>query len=427
MPEKGADAKARLARNLWNHLSERYPLTRWWWGDGVAVSHLFPEWSKAAFDREAAEWRRLAKDAVEIEDVEVGHWGQFARTTANRILAGSWAEGSEPLRSANLALVVVGLLDPHGAAVPRRPMLERLVAWLDSVAEVSATGFWSRTRMMAEAARLMQQVGGVPAPEGETPERWATLQEAVRAAVGRYSERAASTPREGEPIPWAVSAHVSVDDWRQRRQRMSLESPIMLTKPVPTERLLGLSQPRAAAIQEVVVPGLRQWWVKPGPQGDLLFHGDTYDPSVSLGALLSLWRHTSGVSELTWALSQPPFLEGGLMMVAQLVEKLWPTWPPTRQGFLAQWLQRRRALAGADAWLWLEAGDPVDVLGWLSRFLSREESIAVLPWMKTHPGYYVMSIRVWEVLQRESPARDWTHWVFGAGPAVPQDAFLAPD
>lgn len=425
MPEQDHELKRRLEDSFWSHLAERYPLTRWWWGpERDASAGLFPDWTRSAFEREAAEWRRLAKETVDQEDAEIRHWGQFARVTANRILAGSWTDAAEPVRQANLALTVVGLLDPAGEQYPRLGVVENLAAWLSQVQGVSAVGFWRRTRLAAESARLLRQLARWT-PGGDAGQWQRTLDNAA-AMVKAYGQRAAAADADQETIPWAMSANVQVETWRERRETLGTQNPVIMSKPVPSERLLGRSQSHAAPLQEVVVPGLSQWWVRPGPEGDILYHGDMYDPSVSLGAMLALWRHESPQGNLTWALSQPPLLEGGLTMMATLLHTLWPDWPPIKNRYLGQWLQRRQAMAVADAWLWLEAGDPREVLAWMGKFLSQDEGVAVIPWMKCHPGYYVMSDRVWEVLDSLPDPRDWSHWLFRSGPIVPDAVFSPP-
>ncbi|NMP21456.1 hypothetical protein [Sulfobacillus harzensis] len=413
----GAD-KGRLEASFWSLLAHRYPLTHWWWNsEGKPPASFWIEWSRTAFGREAEDWRRLAKDTVERDEPEVVHWGRFARNTANRILAGSFADAAEPLRYANLVVTITELLDPQASLVNRDVLIQGMADWLGQVRDVAAANFWRRTRMMGEASRLKRQVKSLPVEE--------TLISRVADALQSYVE-AAQSAAEQEPIPWAVSAHVSVEEWRDRREAMSLEAPIAVGKPIPTAHLLGRSEPRAPQIQEVVVPGLAQWWLRPGDEADILFHGDLYDPSVALGSVLSLWRRQNGSDRLSWALTQPPLLEGGLMAVADLVRGLWPDWLPAKERYISQWLQRRRAMAVADAWLWLEAGDADAVLAWMSRFLNKNEALAVIPWMKSHPGYYVMSHRVYDVLSETGPTRDWGHWVFSHGPEVPAQAFMAP-
>jgi hypothetical protein len=91
---------------------------------------------------------------------------------------------------------------------------------------------------------------------------------------------------------------------------------------------------------------------------------------------------------------------------------------------LAQWSQRRRALAAADAWLWLEDGDADDAMKWLIRFVPKAQAISVIPWMKTHPGHYVMAQQTLDVLSSVDLARDWNHWVFRNGPVMPAELFV---
>ena len=112
------------------------------------------------------------------------------------------------------------------------------------------------------------------------------------------------------------------------------------------------------------------------------------------------------------------------MALSRLLETLWPTWTPVKTRIMAQWSQRRRALAAGDAWLWLEDGDADEVLKWLCRFVPKSQAISVIPWMKSHPGHYVMAQQTSDILLAVDPALDWTHWVFRNGPVMPAELFI---
>ena len=430
MPEVDMEAKTRLAELFWAHLEVRYPLTHWWWREERPRNVvLFPEWSAAAFERERTEWRRLSQESMRVPDEETRHWGRFARWVATRLGAGSFRDGAEPLRHANLVLTMTGILDPTGILCPRMPLIDTLGDWLSRVQDVTTAGFWRKTRAAAEGGRLVQQLRQLMPPADVDPEQFRTHIEGVSAAVSVYLERTAVPLDDwsGESAPWAFSAHVSVEEWRLYRQGLTNEAPVVTHKPREDSVVLMPQMPHAPAIQEVIIPGLKQWWVKPSGDHDILFHGDVRDPSLGLAVALSVWRQEGACQTLTWALTHPPYADGGLMTAVEVLQNLWPTWEPVRSRFFQQWLQKRRVLAAADAWLWLEGADAVQVLSWMSRFVPKQEAISVIPWMKSHPGYYVMGHRVYDQLISETYPRTWEHWIWLHGPIMPDAVFLASE
>lgn len=430
MPEVDNEAKTRLEEMFWAHLEARYPLTHWWWTEDRPRSvGLFPEWSAAAFDRERTEWRRLSQESVRMVDEETRHWGRFARWVATRLGAGSFRDGAEPLRHANLVLTMAAILDPAGTIYPRMSLVDALGEWLARVQDVTTAGFWRKTRAGAEGARLIQQLRQLMPPADVAPDQFRTHTAAAGAQVSEYLERTAVPLEEwpGESAPWAFSAHVSVEEWRLYRQAMTGEVPVATHKPREDSVVLMPKMPHTPAIQEVIIPGLKQWWVKPSGDHDVLFHGDVRDPSLGLGVALSVWRQEAASHNLTWALTHPPYADGGLMTAVEVLQDLWPTWEPVRSRFFQQWLQKRRVLAAADAWLWLEGADGVEVLAWMSRFIPKQEALSVIPWMKSHPGYYVMGHRVYTQLVSDHYPRTWDHWIWHHGPIMPDAVFLSPE
>lgn len=407
-------SKSHLEQKIWKHLQRRYPLTRWWWGEDGGGLELFPEWSSSAFLHEADEWRQLAQEGLDFDDQEVLHWGRFGRIVANRIHGGSFHDASEPLRQANLILAMVTMLDRDGALFPRRELLEKLSVWLSQVKDVSAADVWRRARTDAEAARLAQSLN-----EWDTGEL-RQVSSASREALEGYMGRVRDVRDDEDRTPWMASAHPSVDRWRQRRIEMLKESPIVQDRILTAGDILDFRS-EALDIQEVVIPGLETWWLRPQSSSDLVIHGDNRDSSWAMAIVLAYWRKRSSFGPLTWALTLPPILEGGLMAAASFMGSVWPHWRPIQGRFFPRWLQRRRAMAMADAWLWLEDGEVNEVTAWLSRFLSKPEAIALIPWMKSHPGYYVMAGHVYNVLH-DIP--DGENWLWSMGPMMPDAVFL---
>lgn len=425
MPDDILRKKRRLEESFWSLLLRRYPLTWWWWNsEREEKLVLFPEWSSAAFEREAIDWRRLAQETVDVPDEEVQHWGRFARWTATRILSGSYQDGADPLRHANTAMSLVQLLDPLMERYPPEELLDGLAGWLDEVSGVGSANFWRHVRTESESSHLLRQL----APFDRLGDAGLSARYLrATAAVKHYVTSVLNhQDAQSEAIPWTASAHMFVETWRALRQAMSHEQPYVMGPPsgvgdavlAPSGHFVNFPE-----LQEVVVPGLKQWWVRPASDRDIIYHGARRDPSLPLAVSLALWYQQSRKGRLTWALTHPPYVEGGLEALANLLPTLWPGWAPVQTGMLAQWAQRRRALAVVDAWLWLEAGDPPEALNWLARFVPRSEAVSVIPWIKSHPGYYVTAYRACEVLLRVKDSSSWQHWMFNHGPVMPPDLF----
>ena len=416
-----------LEAAFWAQIAARYPATCWWWSPTMDNLELFPEWSAAAYEREASIWRQLAQQTDQPDYPEIEHWGRFARLVATRIQLGCFRDASEPLRHASTVMRVAQLLDPGEERYPRARLLERMVSWLSGIVDVGARGFWIRTRLASEGSLLRQHLVAMPRPQAMESIQWTILIDRVRSAIQAYQERVQGYSRDESSAPWMASAHGSVDDWRARRLAMMEEKPILVSRPMIRGDLLNGSDFKKRIFREIVVSGLRGWWVHPHEEGDQLIHGDSYDPSISLGMLLILWRQKSRLKGLTWALTSPAVIEGGLMLLTRIAGETMANWAPVHTGFLDQWRQRRRAMAAVDAWLWLEGGDADEALGWLRRFVGKAEAVALIPWMKTHPGFYVMSQRVMEVLWQDAGGVGGEYSVWTRGPLMPHALFVAPD
>ncbi len=425
VPESTQESKRRIEASFWSMLSRRHPLTWWWWNTGKNLRlPLLPEWSRSAFEREAQEWRRLAQSTVGVPDAEVQHWGRFARWIATRLLSGSFEAGAEPLGHANAVLRVTRLLDPLGERYRPKELLDSLTSWILAISDVGAEHFWQMTRMTIEASQLLHQISPL---EHDSDSDIITQHQKLKEAINAYAARV-SQPRgdPSDPIAWVHSAHMFVNTWRALRDSISRESVLVVGPPITPDSILNPADlPHFPAIQEVVVPGLTHWWLLPQSDRDVLYRGDGRQPSLPLAVALALWYQESHLCRLTWALTFAPLIDGGLMVMANLLKTLWEDWPPVKSGMLAQWEQRHRALAMVDAWLWLEAGDPADALSWLSRFVPNTEAMDAIPWMKSHPGYYALAYRVREELLTNRIA-DWEHPLFQNGPIMPPSLFLSP-
>ncbi|MCY0879518.1 MAG: hypothetical protein OWU84_11330 [Firmicutes bacterium] len=416
------DARQQMELAFWQLLKSRHPVTYWWWTDDTPPTEdLFPSWTEEARDREIQEWRRLAGATSSVDDKECVHWGRFARDAAAR-LGQNWPVNvAQPLRHANLVLTAAELLDPGEARHARTELLARLAQWLTSLSS-AAHDFWAMAWAEAEGRRLSRLIER-PGPNHcwARPE-WHLARNQAQQALQAYLARwRASASAWREPMPWIPTAHVSVEAWREERQRLKAARPL-IGVPLPESRQ---SEPEGGLIaEERVVPGLAQWWLKPGAQGAILFRGDLREPARSLGRVMAFWRQKSALSRLTWALTPPPIIVGGLMAASLRAEEERAFLDP---GHLAQWRQAARVLACADAWLWLEGAEPSDVFRWLKRFLSQSEAQHWVPWLRSHPGFYVMAHRVAMVAREEMGAADGRPWLWENGPIMPPRLYTTPE
>lgn len=426
MPQDVGEAKDHVEEKFWSLLASRHPLTCWWWGSPHPEKlNLLPEWSAPAFVREAQEWRRLAQETVNVNDDEVQHWGRYARWAAVRLSSGSYQDGADPLVLANALWHVVELLDATREFYPRDKLLNSLSEWLNGIAGVTAADHWRKIRVQSESKRLLEQLRRVQPPVDGDLSMFMEKRQRTIEAVEQYVLRVIHADKmDGEPIAWALSAQMFVDEWRAMRHHMSQEPLVTIEYPDLGPHVLHPELEYAPAIQEVVVPSMEQWWVRPASQQTLIYHGAHRDLSLPLALILALWHQRSAMGPMTWALTPPPHVEGGLMALAHQLESLWPTWEPVKSRVLAQWNQRRRALAMVDAWLWLEDCDPDEALKWLCRFVPKPQAVVVIPWMKTHPGHYVLAHQVFTALSTVEPTPSWNHWVFRKGPMMPPALFL---
>ncbi len=421
--------KARLEEAFWQLLASRYPLTAWWWTDvQLSTDALFPDWSAPAIERETREWRRLAEETSAVaKDPETVHWGRYARHVVTRLEQERIPYAAYVLRHANLVLAVAELLDPREEQYSRAHLLVQLSEWLSTIEAVMG-GAWHAAWAEAEALSLLRLIDREGPQSCWVGKEWILTRDQTAQHVRHFLDRMRDT-REvtREPSTWIPSAHVSVDAWRMRRRQVTGEPPLVVTHPLDKQAVWPFLARWVPDLHDVMVPGLKEWWIKPTKDGAVLFHGDVVDGvAILLGAVWAFWYHQSRVKRLTWVLTPPPLIVGGLVATSRLAETAWVDSPLPVRSFLAKWRQTQQILAVADAWLWLEGEDPLLVFRWLARFMSREAARHWIPWLKCHPGYYVMVDRVGALLTDEgrTGTRDADLWP--RGPIMPDSLYLAP-
>ncbi|MCY0900212.1 MAG: hypothetical protein OWU33_15050 [Firmicutes bacterium] len=423
------DDKARLEEAFWQLLASRYPLTAWWWMDvPLSTDALFPDWSAAAIERETREWRRLAEETNAVaKDPETVHWGRFARHVVTRLEQERIPYAAYVLRHANMVLAVAELLDPREEQCARVHLLARLSEWLSTIEAVMG-GTWHTAWAEAEAMKLVRLIHREGPQSCWVGKEWAFTRDQTTRQVHYFLDRMRDT-REAtrEPSTWIPSAHVSVDAWRARRRHVTRETPLVITHPLDKQAVWLFLAQWVPDLRRVTVPGLKEWWVRPTTDASVFFHGDVVeDVALLLGAVWAAWYYQSRVKRLTWVLTPPPLIVGGLVATSRLAESAWVDSPLAVRPFFAKWRQTQEILAVADAWLWLEGEDPLLVFRWLQRFMSKEAARRWIPWLKCHPGYYVMADRVGALLTDEerTDAGDAGMWRWG--PIMPDSLYLAP-
>jgi hypothetical protein len=77
-------------------------------------------------------------------------------------------------------------------------------------------------------------------------------------------------------------------------------------------------------------------------------------------------------------------------------------------------------MAVADAWLWLEGGDPPEVARWLSAWYGKE-ALGAVTWLAVHPGRLVdrerIRAEVTEAMAGPGGVWAWNGWARGPMPS----------
>jgi hypothetical protein len=141
--------------------------------------------------------------------------------------------------------------------------------------------------------------------------------------------------------------------------------------------------------------------------------------------LLGLWRHRAQRSPLTWILTPPPIIEGGVIALAIILVRLGFSWAPVTEHWFQYWQQMAEALASADSQLFGEQKDPAEVVGWLSHFTGRSMAERLVPWVLLHPGHYMLAKWAWEYWLGAHEA-SWDHPLWYQGPVLPYQLFVDP-
>lgn len=406
-------SKRRRARassvkaGFWTLLEEAYPASALWWDDRPAGSVTGGPWTEAAFMALADRFRALAR-ALEGRTGEEALWRRHAARALVALRAGTWRPGHLPLQTVRRTLLAIAVDHALGGASPDwEALMAPVPAWLEAV-EIP---HGKDPRVSAAAAREVVSIrrvcGRVDMPAG--------VWEAVEVALADYLRRLDRAPGDPvEPVPWARAATVDVDAWRRRRAAFvppgsgarwsGARSPLAPIAPRPTVAVDALD----AAV-----------WVAREPERGFAA-GPTAREAFWTAELRAFWLERAEWDPLTWALADPLYVEGALEAVlAEIAGDRGR--PADERRRMRAFLAREEGIALADAWLWLEGGDPSAVAEWLAPWCGKDDAAGLVGLLALNPGRLVERERIRgevadELKGRAGSVFDWEGWRRGPAP-----------
>ena len=411
----GSD-KSRIEHAYWLLLRQRYPASALWW-EQVPGDFWWPEWSETAFLREIHEWLLLAEAANRIEDPEVISWGRYARFSVGRLRGEVWRRPAAPLSHVRYGLSVLTLLGDY----PRlKRALQEMPRWLDAIKDIGGGDYWAKTELTQEVAGVLGLVSRIPFPSGIDHVRWTVTVDQVKASINRYAQRcAADAPGTLATVPWIGSAHIDAGGWhRQRQQHQGAGQPLL---PLNESNLTVVAHKLGvfAHDQFLVRQSLKnQGFVRWNDLGSAaIYYGRGAYPALLSSLTINWWHHKAQpVSALTWVLAEPTLFESQLLWLCTSLANT-NVLGHAVTAFLKWRVAANLALAYADAWLWIEGGDPDEVVAWLKLFLSPATAAAWIPVLKANPGRALMVADAYRVMANDClpdlKTTNWTGWQWG--------------
>lgn len=408
--------KSRIEQAYWLLLRQRYPASALWWGQEPG-DVWWPEWSEAAFVREIHEWLLLAEAANIVEDPEVISWGRYARFAVGRLRGEVWRRPAAPLSHLRHALSVLTLLGDYSRL---QRALHDMPRWLDAIKDTVGGDYWAKNELSQEVAGVLGLVSRIPAPSGEDHVRWTVSVDQAKASINRYAQRCtADASGTLATIPWIGSAHVDAGGWhRQRQQHQRPDQPwcplneSILTAVAPK---LGLLDNDRFVVREFLKNQSFVRWNE--LDSGTIYYGVAAYSALLSGLAINWWHHKAqSVSALTWALAEPSQFESELLwLYAALANN--NVLGPAVTAFLHWRIAAALALAYADAWLWIEGGNPDEVVTWLRRFLSPATATSWIPLLKANPGRALMIADAYRTMANDCEPNlktpDWIGWQWG--------------
>lgn len=399
---------------FWEHIGQYYPMTAWWWKDEPPARGWLSPWTQTRFDHERVAWRELAVHAHLVEDVQASHWARFARLAEGWLSSQAWQEAWRPLSYALRMSQWLAL----AAEEERDAFLRQLPDWLENMDAVVITSGAGQERLNRVVDRFAWRLRN-------SFSAYSGLQAALDALVHAI-DRIPMQKHPIEPPSWVHVAHISMQEWRRRRNVLGADIVNKAQRILSPKDLLLAVKPHVEPNMTLAArPDMPGWWLRPGDPDTLYYHPSLSGLDLMPALGLSLWRHKTSLLPLTWVLTPPPIVVGGSLAFSVQLAKQSPEWRPQRYGILPQWGQIQRALAVCDAWLWGDGEDPARVVSWLARYLPSDLAWSEVYDLVVNHGYYILADQVFDWFTgTEGFSTNSTLEILG--PIMPYELFVTP-
>lgn len=370
-----ATAKGELAAQKLQAMAERlirtrYPVSAAVWCD-VAIERWTPPWTEEAFAGEWQVWRDLGEAAQRLGDERYRPWGRYARWAMRRIAAESWRSVWVPLRHARAVLSFWRIEQERRGPAGLSAVVGQLGHWFGHMPTLCGDVF-AKARMRAEARMLRTWV-----------RQWAkagwvgpALQGRFENQLGRYLARGEQAPSGPSPLPWLDAGAMEAAEWSERRRQYRVRDEGGGASAQAVERATLAVSP----VQRRLIPvlGSEAWYF---PARDTVFYGPEAGWQRTWAeALATVWHAAQADTPLAGMLAEPEHWTAAAWRRLQA--------EPNR-GLATEWLRTMEVMALADAWLWLEGGEPEEVARWLSQVCGQDVAYPAVAAMKCEPGRWV--------------------------------------
>jgi hypothetical protein len=392
----------------------------WWLGE-IPPPGWAP-WTRDEFLRVSDQWRHVARWS-EATDGHGHIYGDHARRAlVNLLHHEAWRFPHIPLSHVRKTLET--FLVYHrltGCEFSWAAWIEPLAVWIDRLAKESLAGgdVWVWQAVKDEVRRLQAQLELLVASHGEDQ----ALAKAAAALRSRLDALTVAVPTLWntviEPPAWAPLAEINPDEWARRRHGFvsSLPTPVLRSDRVGG--LTDLFPAKTPRVDTVIDVMSRTAWVLPTPSVIKVAVGPhALMTRFTTDVRIWWWEAAAAASPLDWALADPIALEAVTVAAwGHLIEHDPKSLGPNRRQVLGRLIQEREVLALADAWLWLENGEPDLVLSWLKAYVGEDQGRWLIARMQVYPGYWLERERVRQRVQEEmaqiADVREWPGWQKG--------------
>lgn len=408
---------SRLAEVVHPLVQARYPASYWWW-TGVEPPPVWPVWNAREFSRVGDRWRRIAR-LSEGQRGDGAIWGAHARTAVVAIgHHRAWRLAHVPLTMVRTSLESFWVYQRlTQQVIDWQPWLLNLERWFEALLEeeLQAGDVWVRAHAEREcdqiAAALTRANWLSSARHAQSVHR---LLRAIRRRLAKDWTDSA------DPVSWARLSELDTDEWHRRRLGLDVSA---LAAVVPLSEALDqlaqiLSDPEPTHITRL--PELRRGgWILPGASGmQVALPAVDTEERFAIEARIWWIRHAETTTELGWALADPVYVEGVILALwTRLTEDERFAGYESLRRYLRRWLTLTEALAVADAWLWLEAGDPDEVFRWMLPWSSKGAAARQIGRMQIYPGYWLarecLRQRILQPLADADSPQEWPGWARG--------------